>query len=59
MTPERFAAVAREMAADFALDAEDLDAILPQAQRILDAIAQLDELPLDSVEPAPIFKVVS
>jgi hypothetical protein len=46
------------MAADFALSADDVDAILPQAQRVLDAIAELDQLPLATVEPAPIFKVV-
>ena len=43
MTPARFAATAQEMAADFALTAEDLDAILPQVQRILGQIDQQGE----------------
>ena len=58
MNPEVLALQIRQIAADYALSAEDVDNILPQAQRILDAIAGLDELPLDSVEPAFIFKVV-
>jgi hypothetical protein len=35
-----------------------VDAILPQAQRILDTLRDLDALRLDTVEPAPIFKVM-
>jgi hypothetical protein len=54
---ETLECMAREMAAEFRLPDEDWEAVLTQAQRTLDAIAQLDDLPLAAVEPAPVFQV--
>jgi hypothetical protein len=54
---EALECLARDMAAEFQLPGEDWEAVLAQAQRTLDAIAMLEELPLAAVEPAPIFRV--
>ena len=54
---ETLESIARDMAAEFQLSDEDWEAVLTQVQRTLDAIAMLDELPLATVEPAPVFRV--
>lgn len=50
--------LARELAAELALPAEDWEAVLAQVPRVLEAVAALDELPLDAVEPAAIYRIV-
>jgi hypothetical protein len=55
MTRESVAQRARELAAVFPLPAEDWPAIIDQATRVLDTVATLDELPLDTAEPAAVF----
>jgi hypothetical protein len=52
-------ALARDLAADPSLSTEDQQAILAQAQRILEVVGTLDELPLAGVEPAPVYTVMS
>jgi hypothetical protein len=54
---ETLECVARKMAAEFQLPNEDWEAVLTQAQRTLEAVALLDELPLAIVEPAPVFRM--
>ena len=49
---------ARELCAEVPLSAEDITAIVAQAQAVLAAIAELDELPLDQVEPDFQFRSV-
>ena len=55
---ETLEAMAREFAADMPLAAEDWEAVLAQVPRVLEAVAALDELPLDGIEPAAIYKIV-
>jgi hypothetical protein len=55
MTRESVAQRACELSADLPLPAEDWPAIIDQATRVLDTVAALDELPLDTVEPAAVF----
>lgn len=57
MTPEALERRAHELAADWPLPAEDWAAIIDQAARILDTVATLDELPLDTVEPAVVYRL--
>jgi hypothetical protein len=49
---------ARQLAEAIPLPAEDWEIIISQAKRMLEVIATLDELPLDGVEPAPVFQVI-
>jgi len=51
-------AVVRGLAREVALPPEDWDAVLAQAGRVRDALDALDELPLDTVEPVAVYKVV-
>lgn len=55
MTRDTLQALAKEYAADYALPAEDWEAIVAQAERLLAAVAKLDELPLPSVEPPAVY----
>ena len=55
---ETLEAMAREFAAEMPLAAEDWEAVLVQVPRVLEAVAALDELPLDGIEPAAIYKIV-
>jgi hypothetical protein len=57
MTRESLECRARELAAELPLTAQDWEAVLDQAQRVLDAVATLDELPLDAVEPPAVYRV--
>jgi hypothetical protein len=54
---ETLESMAREMAAEFQLPAEDWEAVLTQAERTLDAVARLDEMPLAAFEPAAVFRM--
>lgn len=58
MTLDTLESLTRELTDALGLSAEDAEAILAQAGSIRAAVDQLDELPLDTVEPAPVFKVV-
>jgi hypothetical protein len=55
MNRDTLQALATEFAADYSLPAEDWEAIVAQAERLLAAVAKLDELPLPSVEPAAVY----
>ena len=55
MTRESVAQRACELSADLPLPAEDWPVVIDQATRVLDIVATLDELPLDTVEPAVVF----
>ncbi len=48
----------REVAADLPLPPGDWEAVLARAAQILEAVRTLDELPLDEVEPAALYKVL-
>jgi hypothetical protein len=50
--------IARELWAELPLPAEDLEVVLGQVRRMLKFVHSLDELPLDTVEPAPVYKAV-
>src|SRR5262245_44349969 len=52
MTRETLERMARDLAAEITLPAEDWDAIVTQAASMLGWINALDELPLQNVEPA-------
>ena len=55
MKRETLQALAKEFAADYPVPAEDWDAIAPQAERLLAAVAKLEELPLFQVEPPAVY----
>lgn len=55
---EAFARMVRERLADVPLPAEDWEALVPQIERLWAVVASLDDLPLDAVEPAAIYKIV-
>jgi hypothetical protein len=57
MTRVTLERLARDLAAEIALPAADWEAIIVQAELLRRFVDGLDELPLDSVEPASIFKV--
>jgi len=57
VTKDTLERMAREIGADLPLPAEDWAAVVGQVQRILEAVRSLDELPLDAVEPAPIYRI--
>lgn len=52
-------ALAQDFAADYPLPAEDWEAIVPQAEKLLAAIDLLGELPLPTVEPPAVYAVGS
>jgi Asp-tRNA(Asn)/Glu-tRNA(Gln) amidotransferase C subunit len=58
MTTDTLTQLAHVLAAEIALPAEDWEAVVTQARRILETVALLDELPLDRVEPGTIYEVV-
>ena len=52
MTQETLDQLARELASQLPLPAEDWEAIRFQARRMLETVQTLHDLPLESVEPA-------
>jgi hypothetical protein len=58
MSPETVVQLVGDLATEFGLSPEDVEAILAQGLRIREVVAQLDELPLADVEPAGVYKVV-
>lgn len=48
----------RDLVVEFGLAVEEAEIIAAQARRMREVVAQLDELPLTSVEPAPAFQVM-
>jgi hypothetical protein len=58
LTPETIERLLRDRTAHLPLSADDRAAVLAQAPTLLTAVAALDELPLDTVEPAAVFKVI-
>lgn len=48
----------RELVADLPLPPGDWEAVLARAAQVLEAVRILDELPLDDVEPAALYRVV-
>ena len=54
MTRETLERLARDLAAEVTLPAEDWEAIVTQAVNMLGWIKALDELPLQNVEPASV-----
>jgi len=48
---------AQEMKTAWPLSAEDWEAIIDQAVRVLETVATLDELPLERVEPAAVYSL--
>ena len=55
MTRESVAQRARELAADLPFPSEDWPLVIDLATRILDTVAALDDLPLDTAEPAAVY----
>jgi hypothetical protein len=55
MTRETLEQMARDLAGQVQLPAEDWQAIIAGAERMLAMIQTLDELPLENVEPAAVF----
>ena len=51
MTRETLERMARDLATEFPLPADDWKAIVDQVEVLLGFIQQLDELPLENVEP--------
>jgi hypothetical protein len=51
--------IAGELAKEFSLPPGDAEQIAAQARSILVSIARLDEMPLESTEPAAVYRVVS
>jgi hypothetical protein len=58
MTRESVARRASELAAYLPLPADDWPVVIDQVTRVLDTVATLDELPLDTVEPAVIYLAI-
>ena len=50
--------LARALADEFALPPGEWEFVARQARAALAVVAELDQLPLDTVEPAPIYRVV-
>lgn len=48
----------RQLLSDVPLPPEDWALVVPEVERMMAVVAGLDELPLDTVEPAAIYKVV-
>jgi len=57
MTRDTLERMARDLAAEVALPAEDWEAVVNQAEAVLGWIALLDELPLEGVEPASLAPI--
>jgi hypothetical protein len=58
LSQETLERMAREVGADLPLPREDWEAVLVQVPRVREALAALEELPLETVEPVSIYKVV-
>ncbi len=58
VTRETLERMAGELGAELPLSAEDWESVLAQAERLAEAVATLDELPLDTVEPAAIYRII-
>ena len=48
----------RVLLADIPLAPDDWAAVAAQAEQVFALVATLDELPLDAIEPAAIYKVI-
>jgi hypothetical protein len=56
MTREALERRAAELAAQWPLPAKDWPPIIAQAERVLEIVSALDELPLAGVEPGTIYE---
>lgn len=57
MTRETLERLVRELSPDLPVLPEDWEALVPQLRRMLQTVRMLDELPLDDVEPVPLYEI--
>jgi hypothetical protein len=50
--------LARALVDEYALPPDDWEPIAKQARAALAIVAELDQLPLDTVEPAAVYRIV-
>lgn len=59
MDREELERLARERLADIPMTPDDWPALLPQIERVLSIVAELERFPMEDAEPAPIFSAGS